>query len=163
MVEIYKVKIYLYLKAKGIDHDDAVIITETLAKNSKVWVDVMMVEELGIMGINDHPEKDAIVTFFAFTLFGLMPSKFNNIILYYSPSLYRWLCCRFKGKFICCIYCYDWRIFIHSRCFKGSIFLLKLVLFRDGNANHRKLCCGCKLSDRDGFWRIMNKIFIIIK
>ncbi|KAM3144160.1 hypothetical protein pb186bvf_003622 [Paramecium bursaria] len=65
MVEIYK--------AKGIDHEDAVIITETLAKNAKVWVDVMMVEELGIMGINDHPEKDAIVTFFAFTLFGLMP------------------------------------------------------------------------------------------
>ena len=52
-----------------------------MAKNSKVWVDVMMVEELGIMGINDHPEKDAIVTFFAFTLFGLMPSKYNKIIL----------------------------------------------------------------------------------
>ena len=75
MVEIYKVN-ELIKQAKGIDHDDAVIITETLAKNSKVWVDVMMVEELGIMGINDHPEKDAIVTFFAFTLFGLMPSNY---------------------------------------------------------------------------------------
>lgn len=47
----------------------------------------MMVEELGIMGINDHPEKDAIVTFFAFTLFGLMPSNNFNIIIKVLPYI----------------------------------------------------------------------------
>ncbi|CAD8149149.1 unnamed protein product [Paramecium octaurelia] len=65
MVEIYK--------SKGIDHDEAVIIADTLSKNKKVWVDVMMVEELGLMSIDEHPIKDAIVTFFSFGLFGLMP------------------------------------------------------------------------------------------
>jgi hypothetical protein len=52
-----------------------VIITETLAKNKKVLVDVMMIEELGLMSIDEHPIKDAIVTFISFGLFGLMPCK----------------------------------------------------------------------------------------
>lgn len=47
-----------------------------MAKNKKVWVDVMMIEELGLMGIDEHPIKDAIVTFFSFGLFGLMPCKY---------------------------------------------------------------------------------------
>ena len=68
----------LFLKSKGIDHDEAVIITETLAKNKKVLVDVMMIEELGLMSIDEHPIKDAIVTFISFSLFGLMPcNNFN--------------------------------------------------------------------------------------
>ena len=46
-----------------------------------------MVEELGIMGINDHPEKDAIVTFFAFTLFGLMPGNYSMLLLKFSLIL----------------------------------------------------------------------------
>lgn len=33
----------------------------------------MMVEELGLMSVDEHPIKDAIVTFFSFGLFGLMP------------------------------------------------------------------------------------------
>jgi hypothetical protein len=38
-----------------------------------VLVDVMMIEELGLMSIDEHPIKDAIVTFISFGLFGLMP------------------------------------------------------------------------------------------
>lgn len=76
MIDIYKVILKIILKSKGIDHDEAIIIAETLSKNKKVWVDVMMIEELGLMHIDDNPFKDAIVTFFAFTFFGLMPCNF---------------------------------------------------------------------------------------
>ena len=62
------------IKEKGIEHDDAVLITETLAKNKKVWIDVMMVEELGLMSVDENPVKDALVTFVSFLFFGIMPS-----------------------------------------------------------------------------------------
>lgn len=35
-----------------------------------------MIEELGLMSIDEHPIKDAIVTFISFSLFGLMPCIF---------------------------------------------------------------------------------------
>jgi VIT1/CCC1 family predicted Fe2+/Mn2+ transporter len=35
----------------------------------------MMIEELGLTADNGNPVKDAIVTFFAFILFGLVPCK----------------------------------------------------------------------------------------
>lgn len=62
------------IQEKGIEHDDAVLITETLAKNKKVWIDVMMVEELGLMSVDENPVKDALVTFVSFLFFGIMPS-----------------------------------------------------------------------------------------
>lgn len=42
----------------------------------------MMVEELGLMSVDEHPIKDAIVTFFSFGLFGLMPCKLLIYIKY---------------------------------------------------------------------------------
>lgn len=35
----------------------------------------MMIEELGLMPGDDNPLVDALVTFFSFGLFGLMPRK----------------------------------------------------------------------------------------
>lgn len=66
MVDIYK--------SKGIENDDAILIAETISKDKKIFVDIMMIEELGLFGSSDNPIKDALVTFFSFVLFGLVPS-----------------------------------------------------------------------------------------
>jgi len=65
MVEIYM--------EKGMDEKDAIAITEILSKNKKTWVDVMMVEELGIIEENESPINNAIATFIAFVVFGFAP------------------------------------------------------------------------------------------
>lgn len=64
--------IELYMN-KGMSEEDATIITETLAKNEKAWIDVMMVEELGILSESESPLKNALVTFFSFAVFGFVP------------------------------------------------------------------------------------------
>lgn len=64
--------IELYME-KGMSEEDARIITETLARNKKAWIDVMMVEELGILSESDSPLKNALVTFFSFVVFGFIP------------------------------------------------------------------------------------------
>lgn len=58
---------------KGIPKKDAEIMVKTISKHEKAWVDIMMVEELGIMESNESPLKNAVVTFFSFALFGLVP------------------------------------------------------------------------------------------
>jgi vacuolar iron transporter family protein len=65
MVEIYE--------AKGISRDDARIVVEKLSKHKEAWIDIMMVEELGIVEDNSSPVKNAMVTFFSFALFGFIP------------------------------------------------------------------------------------------
>jgi VIT1/CCC1 family predicted Fe2+/Mn2+ transporter len=62
----------LYVE-KGLAKQDAETIVEILAKNKSAWVDVMMVEELGILGSHESPIKNALVTFFSFGLFGFVP------------------------------------------------------------------------------------------
>lgn len=44
-----------------------------LAKNKIAWVDIMMVEELGLLPNEENPMKNALVTFISFVVFGLMP------------------------------------------------------------------------------------------
>ncbi|MGV8163143.1 MAG: VIT1/CCC1 transporter family protein [Candidatus Nanoarchaeia archaeon] len=58
---------------KGLPEKDAKIIVNTMAKHEKAWIDVMMVEELGIVESDESPLKNAFVTFFSFALFGLVP------------------------------------------------------------------------------------------
>ncbi len=62
----------LYM-AKGIPEEDARTVVEVLSRHKKAWVDVMMVEELGILGDDESPLKNALVTFASFALFGLVP------------------------------------------------------------------------------------------
>lgn len=62
----------LYM-AKGMAEEDAKVMTQILAKNKKAWVDVMMVEELGIIEENDDPLKNGLVTFFSFIICGIFP------------------------------------------------------------------------------------------
>ena len=58
---------------KGIPREDAEQIVDLLAKYPKAWVDVMMVEELGIVEEQESPLKSAAVTFFSFVVFGFVP------------------------------------------------------------------------------------------
>ena len=48
-------------------------MVEILSKNKKAWVNVMMAEELGLNCNEKSPTKNALVTFFSFVLFGVIP------------------------------------------------------------------------------------------
>jgi VIT1/CCC1 family predicted Fe2+/Mn2+ transporter len=65
LVEIYT--------AKGIPAEDAAAMVSILAKNPKAWIDIMMVEELGIIGSDESPLANAAATFFSFVVFGFIP------------------------------------------------------------------------------------------
>ncbi|MBI2133068.1 VIT1/CCC1 transporter family protein [Candidatus Woesearchaeota archaeon] len=60
-------------QSKGLGKADASKIAALLSKNRKVWVDVMMAEELGIVESYASPSKGAIITFFSFAGFGIIP------------------------------------------------------------------------------------------
>lgn len=70
MVEIYK--------EKGFTHDEATTVIETFAKHKKAFVDLMMVDELGIMppDPDDSPAKAGLVTMLSFFAFGSIPLWF---------------------------------------------------------------------------------------
>jgi VIT1/CCC1 family predicted Fe2+/Mn2+ transporter len=59
--------------AKGVDAGDARQVVDLLARHKGAWVDVMMVEELGIVESDESPLRNAVATFVAFALFGLVP------------------------------------------------------------------------------------------
>lgn len=70
MIDIYR--------EQGMNEEDAKKVIEVLAqkRNEKAFVNIMMVEELGLFppGVDeDAPHKSALVTFFSFALFGLVP------------------------------------------------------------------------------------------
>jgi len=59
--------------AKGMGEDDAKKMSEILSRNKKAWVDVMMVEELGIIEEPEDPLKNGLITFFSFFICGVLP------------------------------------------------------------------------------------------
>ncbi|OUS47573.1 Ccc1 family, partial [Ostreococcus tauri] len=66
--------IELYM-ARGMTEEDATSVINTLAKYKNFFLDLMMVEELGLMPPDetDSPAKNGLVTFCAFGLFGFIP------------------------------------------------------------------------------------------
>lgn len=62
----------LYME-KGMPQADAEAVVAILARHRTAWVDVMMTEELGIVASDESPVRNAVVTFFSFALFGLVP------------------------------------------------------------------------------------------
>jgi vacuolar iron transporter family protein len=60
-------------EAKGIPGADAHAMVETVARHPKAWVDIMMVEELGILPEEQSPLKNALTTFVSFGVFGFIP------------------------------------------------------------------------------------------
>jgi vacuolar iron transporter family protein len=65
MVEIYM--------SRGIEKADAETIVKIISKDKKTFVDIMMLEELGIVEENESPIKNAVITFFSFVIFGFIP------------------------------------------------------------------------------------------
>ncbi len=65
MVEIYT--------EKGIPEPDAKAIVDILSKHEKPWVDIMMLEELGLVENRESPLRNAFVTFASFVFFGSIP------------------------------------------------------------------------------------------
>ncbi len=65
MIELYA--------EKGIPKEDAKIAVEALSKHEKAWVDIMMMEELGLVEHRESPVKNALVTFVSFVFFGAIP------------------------------------------------------------------------------------------
>lgn len=58
---------------KGIPAADAKKMVDIVSKHKKAWIDIMMVEELGILESDESPLKNALVTFASFCLFGFIP------------------------------------------------------------------------------------------
>ena len=58
---------------KGLAEEDATIAVETLSKHPKAWIDIMMVEELGLLDTDDSPIKNGLVSLFSFIILGLIP------------------------------------------------------------------------------------------
>lgn len=67
-----KEMIELYVE-KGISEEDAKIAVGALSKHEKPWVDIMMLEELGLAEEKESPIKNALVTFGSFIFFGSIP------------------------------------------------------------------------------------------
>jgi VIT1/CCC1 family predicted Fe2+/Mn2+ transporter len=65
MVEVYT--------AKGVPEEEARTVVEVLSRYPKAWVDVMMMEELGIVESDDSPVRNAAATFVAFAVLGFVP------------------------------------------------------------------------------------------
>jgi len=64
----------LYVK-KGMTEKDAAQVVNIMSKYTDIFVDTMMVEELGLMAVDptDSPLKNGFVTFFSFLIFGCIP------------------------------------------------------------------------------------------
>lgn len=76
----------LYIE-KGMSREDAETVTNIISKNKEAWVDIMMVEELGIIRENESPVRNAIVTFISFMVFGFIP-VLTYVLSRVIPSLY---------------------------------------------------------------------------
>lgn len=68
-----KLELIELYQEKGIPKEDAEQMVGILSKHPDAWVDVMMVEELGIVEEQESPIKNALVTFFSFAIFGFVP------------------------------------------------------------------------------------------
>jgi len=61
--------------AKGMTEEDATTVIDVMSKYHNIFVDTMLVEELGLMppDENDSPAKKGFVTFLSFLIFGVVP------------------------------------------------------------------------------------------
>jgi len=71
---------------KGIPKEEAQTMVDILSKHEKAWVDIMMVEELGIIESDESPLKNALVTFASFAIFGFLPLAIF-VLAYFIPGL----------------------------------------------------------------------------
>ncbi len=62
----------LYVE-KGLSQEDATAIVDIISRSEKAWIEIMMVEELGIIQSAESPLKNAVATFLSFGVFGFVP------------------------------------------------------------------------------------------
>ncbi len=60
-------------ETKGMSRDDAQTVVGIISKHHAAWVDIMMVEELGIITSDESPFRNALATFLSFAAFGFVP------------------------------------------------------------------------------------------
>jgi VIT1/CCC1 family predicted Fe2+/Mn2+ transporter len=60
-------------EAKGMSPEDARSVVDLVSKHRDAWVDIMMVEELGIVKSDESPLGSALATFASFATFGFLP------------------------------------------------------------------------------------------
>ncbi len=58
---------------KGVPESEAKTVVDILSKYEKPWVDIIMVEQLGLIENDESPVKNALVTFGSFVIFGSIP------------------------------------------------------------------------------------------
>ncbi|MDZ7315135.1 MAG: VIT1/CCC1 transporter family protein [candidate division KSB1 bacterium] len=78
MVELYE--------GKGISRADAEAMADILAKYPRAWVEVMMAEELGLVGEDESPLANAVMTFVSFALFGFLP-----LAAFFAAPVFGWV------------------------------------------------------------------------
>jgi len=72
-IEVEKKEMVDIYIEKGNKEGDAITMVDTLSKHKDTFVDVLMVEELGILENTDSPMKNALATFLSFFVFGFIP------------------------------------------------------------------------------------------
>eukprot|EP00301_Raphidiophrys_heterophryoidea_P024102 c7715_g1_i1.p1 GENE.c7715_g1_i1~~c7715_g1_i1.p1 ORF type:complete len:301 (-),score=82.11 c7715_g1_i1:457-1272(-) len=81
---------------RGMTEEDATIVIDIMSKYQNIFVDTMLVEELGLLppDEDDSPAKKGFVTFLAFLIFGVIPLltyafgyKSNNKTLLFAISV----------------------------------------------------------------------------
>ena len=75
----YKEMIELY-QDKGFSKADSTKMVNIMSKNKEAWIEIMMVEELGIIETKESPVRNAIVTFLSFLIFGFILSFPHAIV-----------------------------------------------------------------------------------
>ena len=62
----------LYME-KGLTQEESRQVVDIFARHRDAWIDVMMVEELGILESDESPLANAVATFLSFGIFGFIP------------------------------------------------------------------------------------------
>ena len=60
-------------RKKGFEGDELKMVVKRITSNKKVWLNTMMVDELGLMDDSKSPFKSGLFTFFAFLVAGAIP------------------------------------------------------------------------------------------
>ena len=68
-----KAELYELYVEQGYSEEDARSMVEIKSKDRQLWVNAMMLEELGMMEDTSNPIKNALATFVAFVIAGSLP------------------------------------------------------------------------------------------
>ena len=58
---------------KGLTEADATLVVDILSNHHEAWIDIMMVDELGLINSSDSPIKNGLISCVSFATLGLIP------------------------------------------------------------------------------------------